>query len=207
MRRVLVCSAIPEEQEMLGWYVARDVQLVPLICGIGNVAAAVSLAEYLLSQTPDEILFVGSAGAYHSQSQESAGFRAVASNVFFQRDVSSIKGESSKPPLMPLVIETRRGPIAAGIAVRSGCEDGSVNCVDSVTLIPPGSEFEGLDFENMECFGLAWVAHKKNISFTAILAITNDVGPLGSDQWRANYRAYSRELQKRILNGLTSPDL
>jgi nucleoside phosphorylase len=79
--------------------------------------------------------------------------------------------------------------------------------VDSVTLIPPGSEFEGLDFENMECFGLAWVAHKKNISFTAILAITNDVGPLGSDQWRANYRAYSRELQKRILNGLTSPDL
>ncbi len=179
----------------------REAEIVPVICGIGNISAAVSLTAAMEKNPPDEILFVGSAGSYEPAPDE---FRAAISNSFVQREIAALEGRARKPDAMISTIDTRRGPLAAAIAARGGFQEGRVNCVEAVTLMEPGQLFDGLAFENMECFGLAWAAAKVDVPFSALFAITNTVGPDGSAQWRRNYRAFSQELQKRIIDCVTS---
>lgn len=202
---VLICSAILEEQEHLQGASISGVDVVPLVCGVGNVAAAVCLSEYLhIHPAPDEILFVGSAGTYESRPDI---FGIGVSNQFYQRDLAVARGESNRPGLLPGSIETRRGESGAGLAVSAGAIVGSTNCPDSITLVTPGNLFGDIAFENMECYGLGFVARQKDLPFTAIFALTNAVGPGGSEAWRRNYRNYSQELQKAILHHFTSPQV
>lgn len=201
---VLICSAIPEEQEQLNALPISGIELVPIVCGVGNVAAAISLAEYLASNpAPDEILFVGSAGTYKQRRDE---FGIGFSSRFFQRELAVARGESSRPGLLPASIETEQGVVAVDLAKGMKCIPGSTNCPDSITLVHTGSLFDDLAFENMECYGLASVAERHKLPFTALFALTNVVGPAGSDSWRKNYRSYSQELQKGIVRYFTSPE-
>ncbi|MBL8019474.1 MAG: hypothetical protein JNM27_07410 [Leptospirales bacterium] len=202
---VLICSAILDEQEHLHGLSGSDVEVVPLVCGVGNVAAAVCLSEYLQAhRAPDEVLFVGSAGTYESRPDV---FGIGISNHFYQCDLAVARGESNRPGLLPGLIETRRGEKGAGLAATPGTVVGSTNCPDSITLVNPGNLFGDIVFENMECYGLGFVARQKNLPFTAIFALTNSVGPGGSEAWRRNYRNYSQELQRTILHYFTSPQV
>lgn len=199
---LLICSAILAEQEQLKDLSVSGIKVTPIVCGVGNVAAAIALTQYLeKNPAPDEILFVGSAGTYRLQSDE---FRVGVSNLFFQRELAVVRSESNRPALMPASIETVRGSIASGLADSLHCVGGSTNCPDSITLVSPGTLFGEIEFENMECYGLSLVANQYGLPFSAFFAITNAVGPNGSESWRKNYREYSQELQKRLIRHLKS---
>ncbi|MCE9597417.1 MAG: hypothetical protein K8S54_05555 [Spirochaetia bacterium] len=200
--RILICSAILEEQELLSGLSTPGIQIVPIVCGVGNVSAAIALTEYLQrNDAPDEILFVGSAGTYSAGLDQ---FKSGVSNVFFQRELAVERGDSQRPSLMPAFAETRQGSIAAGLAKYLHALTGSTNCPDSITLINPAGLFQEIAFENMECFGLGLVANKMNVPFTAFFALTNSVGPAGSESWRRNYKNYSEQLQMGIVRYVTS---
>jgi len=200
MRTVLVCSAIAAEQESLAGAGNSAFSLESFLCGIGNVAAAGNLTERLCTgELPSEIVFVGSAGTY---ARDSGAFRIGVSRVFAQRELSVLRGESRKPDLLTQKIETTPGLFSEILANKLDPIHGITNCPDSITLIDAPELFSGMDFENMECFGLAHCALRFKIPFTAFFALTNSVGPDGSREWFRNYNEFSQELQRRILGCL-----
>ncbi|MCB1140316.1 MAG: hypothetical protein KDK23_16280, partial [Leptospiraceae bacterium] len=52
--------------------------------------------------------------------------------------------------------------------------------------------------ENLEAFSLARFCEIHKIEFSAFLAITNRVGPEGSEEWKQNYRAMAETLQEKV---------
>ncbi|BDA78508.1 hypothetical protein LPTSP3_g14380 [Leptospira kobayashii] len=65
--------------------------------------------------------------------------------------------------------------------------------------LPPSKEWESLDVENLELYGLATVARKLNKNLFAVLSVTNQVGSDGSADWQKNWRSFSNALQSLIL--------
>ena len=95
-------------------------------------------------------------------------------------------------------IETGTGNLANFLKKNISHVFGTVNSPSSVSLV--ASELWDMDFENLETFGLAYVSDRMKIPFTALMPLTNSVGPDGSSEWKNNYRIMSENLQKLILN-------
>ncbi len=182
-----------------------------LEAGIGSVAAAVSVQARLLDRDRppiDEVLFLGSAGAYDAEVPVGPG-RFGFSTEFCKRDLAVLEARAHAPAETGAAIRAKAGD--AMTAIRAGFDgdvlrEGICNSTDSVSLVAidlkaAGRGFE-CDFENLECFGVAFVCRSLGLPFAALLALTNTVGPGGSEQWRENYRAMSLELQASVRRSL-----
>jgi nucleoside phosphorylase len=194
---LLICAAIEAEVDRLRVQ-TQSLPVECLVCGVGNVAAALSLSARLSAGRFDEILFVGSCGVY---GEFGGNYEAAYSREFVQSDLAVLSGRAKQP--VPFHAKPRAGAVSARlkeIILRQGV----TNCPDSVSLDLSGADIEGLAFENMECYGLASAALKYDAAFSAVFAVTNAVGPSGSNQWRENYRKFSDLLQKEIADCLTS---
>ncbi|MCR9142393.1 MAG: hypothetical protein NXI24_09090 [bacterium] len=178
-----------------------------LEAGIGSVAAATAVQARLLDSTqppPDEVLFLGSAGVY--EARLAAGPECFAfSSRFYKRDLATLEGRAHAPGPLADLLRTDVGPrtqrlvrafeesrAKAGAALFTGV----TNSTDSVSLTQV--EVKDCDFENLETYGIAWVCLRHAVPFGAFYALTNHVGPSGSDQWRANHREMSLELQRFV---------
>lgn len=188
-KSLLVCSAIEAELDRLLPLCGPRIDC--LVCGIGNVEAAISLSRQLSVQAYDEIVFAGSCGSYG----EFSGYSSVVSSEFVQKDTGVLSGRSKSPAARMVC----HAPGRIGSLIARGRVTGVTNCPDSVSLDLSGADTSGLAFENLECYGLAAAAERAGRPFIALLAVTNKVGPAGSDDWRANYRQYSNRLQDELI--------
>lgn len=181
-----------------------------LAVGIGNTASAINFQKYFyLCEKDDkyisEAIFVGAAGAYHSNDYLNAlksnlsGF----SNEFANVEISVLEGKAALPDAMIWISETSPGDVGSYLRNKLDILDGIANSPDSVTLsrIDKGI-FRGhrIRFENMEVFGLASVANSCGIPFCAFFAVTNEVCESGSKQWAAQHVAITNILQKKIVS-------
>lgn len=203
--RLVAGEAVPLGDQAAG--VSRRRAFEVLEAGIGSVAAAVSVQARLLNPALPpitEILFLGSAGVYDA-AVRGRGARFAYSTRFCKRDLAAIKGEARLPGVTGDVIESRPGVFARELtARRPEFVSGVTNSTDSVSLV--SLQVTECDFENLEVYGIAYVCKRYEIDFAALLALTNAVGPDGSDEWRANYREMSLELQQIVLDSLTADD-
>lgn len=194
---LLICAAIDAEIDRLKGFCA-EMPVDCLVCGVGNVAAAVALSARLSRSTYSEILFVGSCGVY---GKFRGTYEAAISREFVQSDLAVLSGRARQP--VPGRIETNSGPVSEKLHTLIA-RKGVTNCPDSVSLDLTGARTEGLAFENMECYGLAAAASHYNTPFSAVFAVTNAVGASGSSQWRQHYREYSDALQAELSRCFTS---
>lgn len=200
MNLVLFCSAVPAEIDLLSEEAermeTREALYEAHAVGVGNLTAAFRADDLLRTGRFREIIFIGSAGAYTD-----ADFPFfVTTSRFTKQEASVLEGKARIPDLLPSVIESKPGEAAAFLRSRLNFPTGVVNCPDSISLQnlrPPG-----IDYENMECFGVAFAARRHNIPFCAFLAVTNRVGPDGSREWSATYREKGAALQRQILSVL-----
>ena len=163
-------------------------------CGIGKLESAISLYEIIAEYSEvEEVVFLGSAGAYVNK-----GVSCISSNHFTQIDLSVKEGRSKKPDLMSSEITSRAGPLGLYLSEKLELSPGTVNTTDSITLVST-ELFPANTYENLEAYGLAYVANKLSIPFSCIMPVTNTVSPSGSDEWRRNFRIMSENLQKNIL--------
>jgi len=172
-------------------------------CGIGNLNAALYLQKRITLDHPDEIVFVGSCGLYREPVGDDVNKTVAFSTGFFHLDLGVLQGISRIPfPIVPL----RTSPGAIGLRLRDALVPvgGATNCPDSISLIDPSAiELpDGVLFENMESYGLAKVAYEADVPFSALFAITNRVGPNGSEEWRRNHGIMSETIQKSVLGVL-----
>lgn len=148
-------------------------------CGIGLVDAAIGARTLIEKYQPDEILFLGSCGAYP--------------------DKSLIIGDI----VMAASVRVGSGEITDGIVRVPSLQTSSFECVPlegyalplvDVVCTLGVTEDDALsrslsrlgDVENLELFAICRAAGE--IPVTAVLGVTNLVGAEGGLEWRRNYR-------------------
>ncbi|MDH5656895.1 MAG: hypothetical protein OEZ34_13360 [Spirochaetia bacterium] len=162
-------------------------------CGVGSVEAALSMCEILSTDDFSEALFLGSAGSYKNSNLE-----FISATHFSKKDLASAEGRSKIPGLMSSAVTTEQGSLGLHLSKKLQLKNRPVNSPDSVTLIHAEELFND-EYENMEAFGLAFTAARANIPFSALMPVTNRVGPDGSLEWSKNFRIMSERIQKMIL--------
>ncbi len=205
-KTTLICSAIKEEVDQI----LKLEKFTVFVCGIGNLEAGLNLQRFLLDCLnnknlifPTQVLFIGSAGVYpwlHSNFWKNKfGF----SFQFENQELAKIERKVRVPETVPDVYEFSHSfkfKSVEEILISKTNATGSIT-IDNVS----GKSLEylrehDLGFENMECFGLAKVCNHFQLPFYSFFALTNTVGPLGSEEWEFNYKKESAKLQEFLLS-------
>ncbi|MBM9577213.1 phosphorylase [Leptospira sp. 201903070] len=203
----LLCSAISDEldrfQDSGSWNT--------FLCGIGNLEAGLNLQKLLLQKRnkgltlPSQIVFLGSAGVYPWLHPSFWKGRFGYSCGFQNQELAKIEKRVRVPEIVPDSFEF---PNPFQFQAVEEILTSNTNATGSITIeTVSGRSLEflrthDLGFENMECFGLARVSEEFRIPFCAFFALTNTVGPNGSEEWKQNYRKESVLLQDFLLSFL-----
>lgn len=168
------------------------------VAGVGLVDAAIGTARALERHTPEEVIFIGTAGAFE-------GRNIAIGDLMLARRVIVLSGDlvSAGMRLPSLLWSgtdgdeqlTRR--IARGLAKHGRIPStGTVGCTLGVTenagLATALSGWQDADVENLEAFGLLRACHGR-ARCAVVLGVTNIVGPGGGDGWRANFSTAMRD--------------
>ena len=165
----------------LGDLRARGRDAVPL--GVGMLAAGVRMAEVLAGRCgrlPARVVLLGTAGAYPDAA--GAPLHPLGSVVTATRvrlaSASAATGRGYVP-LPPDAVECVpvEGVVAAVVA-----------CCTAITTDPAAARALGelANVEHMELFGVAHACARVGVPVTAVLGITNVVGPEAHAQWKAH---------------------
>lgn len=198
----LVCGAFDGEIDLL----TKQKHLNVLNSGVGSHDSMFNLMLYLIrNRKIRSILFAGSAGAY-PHSKLTIG-DLIYSNSFVYREIAEIKKLAKVPQALNRNLVTQLDPRLESFL--PSFKESTTNSPNYITMVELELT-ECVDFlfdvgvENMEAFGLAYIAYKFSIPFTACFYITNYVGPDGSHEWAENWREGSRTLQNHILKFLNT---
>ncbi len=173
--------------------------------------AGLRLQKFLLEHQnknlalPTQVLFVGSAGVYPwlhpSFWKNRFGFSFQIEN----QELGKIERRIRIPEIVP---DSYEFPHPFEFTSKEEILISKTNASGSITIENVSGKVleylreHDIGFENMECFGLAKVCHDFRIPFHSFFALTNTVGPLGSEEWKSNYKKESAKLQEFLLSFL-----
>lgn len=201
----LFCSAISDELDRF----QSSQKWNAFLCGIGNLEAALSLQKFLLEKKiqgqtlPSQIVFLGSAGVYPWLHPSFWKGRFGYSYEFQNQEIAKIEKRIRIPEIVSDSFEFVSQFQFQAVEEILPSKTNGTGSVTIETVSGKSLEFlrtNDLGFENMECFGLARVCEEFNIPFCAFFALTNTVGPTGSEEWKQNYRRESIRLQEFLLS-------
>jgi nucleoside phosphorylase len=146
------------------------------VVGIGPILAAARTAEILARRRPEAVVLLGTGGAY-------AGGPAIGEAI-----VASVVGMSYGVAAMGLGYVPRPPAPAecdASLVERIGLPVHRVLTVNAITTDPTLADRirDSWTVEHMEAFGVALACRNAGVPFTAVLGITNEVGPEAHTQW------------------------
>ncbi|PJZ55022.1 phosphorylase [Leptospira adleri] len=201
----LFCSAISDELDRF----QNSQKWNTFLCGIGNLEAGLGLQKFLLEKRnlgqtlPSQIVFLGSAGVYPWLHPSFWKGRFGYSYEFQNQEIAKIEKRIRIPEIVPDKFEFISPFQLEAVEEILPSKTNGTGSVTIETVSGKSLEFlraNDLGFENMECFGLARVCEEFNIPFCAFFALTNTVGPTGSEEWKQNYRRESIRLQDFLLS-------
>ncbi|MCW7492776.1 phosphorylase [Leptospira sp. 2 VSF19] len=163
------------------------------VMGIGNLEAAVQLSEYLSKNKEiRHIVFFGSCGVYDWSKIQVGSI--ISPNRVYTKELAHALKMAKQIPESPEFHE---------LVPDKFFKTAKCNAPTTITLTelkqPPEESWKNLEVENLELFGIAKVATKFSITVTAYLAVTNSVGPNGSNEWAKNWKNLSESLQNQFL--------
>lgn len=164
------------------------------IAGVGLIDAAILTVESIAVAEPDEIVYLGTCGAYPGSGLNVGAIVAGESVVLGSGD--TVDGSMRIPKLLPSGLTfdpelTHRliEGLASVVKARVVC---TLGVSETAGL---ASALGGLgEVENLEAFSILRAAGA--IPVAAILGVTNHVGEDGGKEWGANYR----EMMERIVS-------
>ncbi len=145
--------------------------------GVGMVRAAARMARLLAEQRPRHVVLVGTAGAYPVHGAPVIGEVVTAASVALASGTASLG--LGYVPLAP--------PPVSAVPV-PGLAPHAVLCCTAITSDPSLAARLGFlaTVEHMEAYGAALACADAGVSFSAVLGITNVVGPDAHAQWKAH---------------------
>ncbi len=176
---------------------------VPVLpVGIGLLPAMSNLAHRLeLGEAPQAILLTGTAGILNTKEPSPP----LPFGPFLCRHFIYPRYRFEE---IPEVIPAARDTGGLAFLDAEVAPEVRVYSTFGVTHDATVMEFhssDGMLLENLEALGLAELCYQRHIPFYALLAVTNEVGPLGRAQWRQHHRAAGELLAfklRELLAGL-----
>ncbi|MCC5814082.1 MAG: hypothetical protein JJT78_04945 [Leptospira sp.] len=200
LESTLFVSAIPQELEGLTIKSSQKLAL-----GVGNLESAITLIQKSQENSNlKEVIFIGSCGTYDSSILAYPSF--TAGNEYYYFEMSEFLNASYVPELLKNHVSIETGLIGSSIIKNLNLKQADVNSPNSLTILSKADipKFPShIVLENMESFGLAYACKKIGLPFTSLYAVTNEVGPKGSEDWRKNYKNLALELNTKISQFLS----
>ena len=151
--------------------------------GIGQFDSLAALATLTASQRPDGIVLAGTCGSTEKENI----FRLFQCQHFAAPKIS----DEELPEFLLHAVETKEAAAFAGLPRATVLQNHGLSLshekfARNTGYIPPGYPLPVL--ENMEATSLAFFCHKQAIPFSALLCVTNAIGPDGRREWKENFR-------------------
>jgi nucleoside phosphorylase len=181
------------EKEIPGFenFAAGDWQ--PHALGVGQFASLAELSRLLAHARPAAILLAGTAGAIESR---------YVGQIFAVQHFAypSIAGEEL-PEFFERTFTTQPAIASGGVPPATvlqnhGVTTDAAKFASNTGYIPPS--YPKPIIENMEAASLAQLCRRMQIPFTALMAVTNTIGPDARSQWKRNFRQAGEQLAKAL---------
>ncbi len=190
MSAVHIVAAVPSE---LG-----DLPGSPL--GVGPVAAAVAAASLLMSRPGAPLVLIGTAGSFAGGPPPGSVITTARLGFADPTATLGLGYVPLAPP--PLHVEALPGFPAFDVLTRLGV---TTDAALAARLAAEGP----WHVEHMEAYAVAWACHQAGVRFSALLGITNWVGPEAHLEWKERHveveehvrRALTVALAPRVTNG------
>lgn len=168
------------------------------VAGVGVVDAGIGTARALERHSPDEIVFIGTAGAFDGRGVGVGEVVVAERAIILSGDV--IRGSMRLPSLLASSVDADDAfahslchaltDCGAPASLRTiGC---TLGVTEDETLASTLTGWHGADAENLEAFAVLRACHDR-VRCGVVLSITNIVGPNGGDGWRRNFSSGMRE--------------
>ena len=181
------------EKEIPGFGSFRAGGWQPHAVGVGQFAALSRLSALLAGEKPAAILLVGTAGTTEP---------AAVGQLFAVQHFAypSIAGENL-PEFLERAFTTEPALSVGGFSPATVLQNHGVSTdltkfVSNAGYIP--TNYPKPIIENMEAASLAQLCRGLKIPFTALLAVTNTIGPDARTQWKHNFRQAGEQLAKTL---------
>ena len=147
--------------------------------GVGPVAAALGASRWLERLQPQALLLAGTAGVYPGAGLALGSVAQVAGAM--QLDAACELG-LARYPLFGQGERVLALPWPGGLPLAQvGCLWGLTLDADLALSLSQGHQIQ---LENMEAFALGKAAQAFGLPWSAVLGVSNEVGPGGHEQWK-----------------------
>ncbi len=163
-------------------------------CGIGGVAAAAGLSMLMAIHTPRLVVVLGTCGALGRGLSIGS---LLAPRLVRWVDPGVLNGTAHMPPNVYKPLQINAFPdLPKAICLQTP----SVTlAADHATRLATMSEGGLPAVEHLELYSMAFVANMFGVPITAILGVTNSVGPTGHRDWLANHVEVEGLIQEALL--------
>lgn len=193
-RRLTLAAAAPFElQPTAEALAARGWDLTIHVVGIGCLEAARSVAKQPHPADDAHVLFVGSAGVF---GDFAAPFLTRAEAVSWLPTGERLGHAYTIADTAPSIDLTVGAPLDFDLPTAS------VICSPTISLVAHPKPGDGLWIENIELYAVAADMLRRARSFTAILGVTNAVGPESHTQWIAHHQRIAHMTRDVVLQEL-----
>lgn len=162
--------------------------------GIGLAAAAVGTARALTGRAPKAVVLLGTCGAFPGRGL-AIGDVVVAAGVCLA-SAAVARGEGAMPPPMTEVLPCD----ASVLRVRGKSVQVATTLAVTTTreLADAMARSTGCDVEHLEAYAVAVACRAAGVPFLAVLAVANEVGPQGREQWAQHHQRVSDALAEEV---------
>lgn len=189
--KVLITAAYRGELDRLG---DLPPNWIAEACGIGGVAAAAGLAMLMTMHQPGRIIVLGTCGALGRGLSIGS---LVTPKVVRWVDPGVLNGTAHMPPNVYKPLQIAPWP---GLQPAVCLQTPSVTLAgDHATRLGTFAEGGMPAVEHLELYSMAFVAQTFGVPITAILGVTNAVGPTGHRDWVANHKHVETVIQAAVF--------
>lgn len=162
--------------------------------GIGLAAAAVGTCRALSGRSPRGVVLVGTCGALPGRGL-AIGDLVVADGVRLA-SAAVARGEGAMPPPMGDVLSCEGSLLRLPARSVQVATTLSVTTSDDLAVLMARST--PCDVEHLEAYAVALACREAGVPFLAVLAVANEVGARGREQWAENHVRVSAALADAV---------
>lgn len=171
--------------------------------GVGAVAAGIGTAQALIAEQPRALILVGSCGFYPGAEPFVPG-RLFVANATLLVDASVLAGRAAFPGPMTMMVEADaelvHGLASSGKRVVRGALATTLGITTDAGLARDLAHGSGCEAENLEALAVGLACRARGVAFAGAFGCTNEVGPLGRQQWAAHHELAAGTTAELVLN-------
>jgi len=184
---------VAHEKEIPGFANFASGGFLTYALGVGQFKSLAHFAELVAQNKPARVILAGSCGAL----EKSHLLQIFACQHFAYPRISS----EELPEFMPRCGLTETALSAkhlpnATVLQNHGLSLSAEKFAGNTGYIPP--DYPRPIIENMEAASLALYCHERGIAFTALLCVTNAIGPDARAEWKTNFREAGEKLRAAL---------